>query len=115
MPPAHRGGWAKVGNFILNLTEMAPFPWDKRSVRAAELVSEGRLTGARIAAEVGLSRQGLDRGEAYPEFKARVAAPTGTREGSRRRRDAVQIPVPAVDGHPVRLPGGPRRRGRGDP
>ena len=63
-----------MGNFTQKLTEMAPFPWDKRSVRAAELVSEGRLTGAAIAAEVGLSRQGLDRWKAHPEFKARVAA-----------------------------------------
>ena len=55
------------------LTKMTPFPWCKRSVRAAELVTEGRLTGAAIAAEVGLSRQGLDRWKARPEFKARVA------------------------------------------
>ena len=63
-----------MGNFILWLTKMTPFSWDKRSVRAAELVAEGRLTGLRIAAEVGLSRQGLDRWKAHPEFKARVAA-----------------------------------------
>lgn len=36
-------------------------------------MSEGRLTGSRIAAKVGLSRQGLDRWKAHPEFKARVA------------------------------------------
>jgi hypothetical protein len=53
---------------------MTPFSWCTRSVRAAELVAEGRLTGAQIAAEVGLSRQGLDRWKARPEFKARVAA-----------------------------------------
>ncbi len=53
---------------------MTPFPWCKRSLRAAELVAEGRLTNAQAAAEVGLSRQGLDRWKAHPEFKARVAA-----------------------------------------
>ena len=53
---------------------MTPFSWCKRSIRAAELVAEGRLTGAAIAAEVGLSRQGLDRWKAHPDFKARVAA-----------------------------------------
>jgi len=53
---------------------MTPFSWCKRSLRAAELVAEGRLTGAQVAAEVGLSRQGLDRWKARPEFKARVAA-----------------------------------------
>ena len=53
---------------------MTSFSWCKRSLRAVELVSEGRLTGSRIAAEVGLSRQGLDRWKAHPEFKARVAA-----------------------------------------
>ncbi len=52
---------------------MTPFSWCKRSLRAAELVAEGRLTGAQAAAEVGLSRQGLDRWKAHPEFKARVA------------------------------------------
>jgi hypothetical protein len=53
---------------------MTPFAWCKRSLRAAELVAEGRLTNAQAAAEVGLSRQGLDRWKAHPEFKARVAA-----------------------------------------
>jgi hypothetical protein len=52
---------------------MAPFSWCERSIRAAQLVYEGRLTGAQIATEVGLSRQGLDRWKAHPEFKARVA------------------------------------------
>ena len=63
--------WANSYN---RLTKMTPFSWCKRSIRAVELVSEGRLTGSRIAAEVGLSRQGLDRWKAHPEFKARVAA-----------------------------------------
>ena len=64
---------------------MTLFPWCKRSVRATELVAEGRLTNAQVAAEVGLSRQGLDRWKAHPEFKARVAAILDEYRALRRR------------------------------
>lgn len=52
---------------------MVGFRWTGRREQAAFLVAEDRLTNEEIAAQVGVTRQAVDKWKANPEFKARVA------------------------------------------
>ena len=51
---------------------MADFAWTKAKAEAAVLVAEDELSNEAIAERVGISRQGLDKWKAHPDFQARV-------------------------------------------
>jgi transposase-like protein len=53
---------------------MARFRWTAESERAAQLIADGKLTNQKVADEVGVARQQLDRWKTYPEFRSRVEA-----------------------------------------
>lgn len=48
--------------------------WTKQREQAAKLAAEDTLTNDQIAATIGITRQGIDRWRAAPEFQARVAS-----------------------------------------
>lgn len=52
---------------------MAAFLKDKRRRLAAQLVADGQLTNEQVAARCGVTRQGIDKWKAHPDFKAEVA------------------------------------------
>ena len=47
--------------------------WTKQRSKAAKLAADDTLTNDQIAAAVGITRQGVDKWRAQPEFQARVA------------------------------------------
>ncbi len=49
-----------------------PFAWSLKSVRAAQLVAEDRLTNEEIAEECCVARRTIDRWKTHPDFLARV-------------------------------------------
>jgi hypothetical protein len=48
--------------------------WTRQREKAARLCADGRLTDARIAAQVGVSTRTLERWRVVPEFQAKVDA-----------------------------------------
>jgi transposase-like protein len=53
------------------LQNVTKFEWNEKRLRAAQLVSEDRLTDEQIATELGVTRMTLARWKSHVEFQAR--------------------------------------------
>jgi hypothetical protein len=70
---------------------MAGFRWTDKATEAAQDVAKDELTNQEIAEKAGITRQGLDRWKAHPDFRARVDEHIEDFKATVRRRGIAQL------------------------